>query len=217
MYTVLEILDPRNYPSIWITPIVLQLNYLLMQTLFQQYSSTYSSLPAHKKTEAIARLNSMLVGASTSIAWFYIYAPEDIVLIGRLFIGYLIYDMAYVTTSSMAIHHIVTAVICYYTKYISSPNVLRNMLSIMGALESSAITISLCWLMNTAKYPQNRVNTVVKAGSFLYWTTMRLGVFPYLLYICDSYAVKIAFSPILFLNIYWFKVILEYIFRPTTI
>jgi len=217
MYTVLEILDPRNYPSIWITPIVLQLNYLLMQTFFQQYSSTYSSLPAHKKTEVIARLNSILVGASTSIAWFYIYAPEDIVLIGRLFIGYLIYDMAYVTTSSMVIHHVTGIAICYSGKYFSSLSVLRNVLSIMGALESSAIVISLCWLMNTAKYPQNRVNTVVKAGSFLYWTTMRLGVFPYLLYISDSYAVKIAFLPILFLNIYWFKVILEYIFRPTSI
>jgi hypothetical protein len=194
------------FDSLIVTPIALQLNYYLMQYVLS-WSRIFSQLSEEKREETLARLNGILVNSTIIIAWFFVNTPEDMIYMSRLFAGYLIYDIPYAKDFSMVFHHLFSIALHFYTKEMSGPDEIRQLCNIAASLESSALFISLSWLSSVA----NHRNVYLRTFTFVFWTIMRLGVFPYIVYGGDSQVFKIIFTPLAALNVYWFTMLVKHV------
>jgi hypothetical protein len=189
--------------AICLTPLLLQLNYYTMTYIFS-FLRNFNILDDSKKKEIISRVNSITMNSIISLSYFVVTSHEDIMIVYNIFAGFLIFDIFYCTTHDMVAHHIFSMLYCLYAKYMVEPEHLNLLFTGMVVLESSAIFLSVSWITKAMDYPLNCAHKSLILFSYVYWSTMRVVIFPYIFYIFDSYYGKIISSPFLILNFYWF-------------
>lgn len=204
--------------TISLTPLLLQLNYYIM-THILSFSQNFNLIDHSKKKEIISRVNSISMNSIISLSYFFVRSHEDIMIVYNIFAGFLIFDIFYCTTYDMVAHHIFSMLYCLYAKYMVEPENLNLLFTGMVVLESSAIFLSVSWITKAMDYPLNCAHKSLILFSYIYWSTMRVVIFPYIFYIFDSYYGKIISSPFLILNFYWFvilsRIIVSKIIKPS--
>lgn len=132
-----------------------------------------------------------------------------------IFTGHMIYDLLYVDTLAMKIHHIlcISFVILYNTyfkhtvefTYTDLYYVYRNLV----LLESTSPLLNLAWLLHHFQYPNKTFNMGIKVAAALYWTVARMIIFPYILYSGGTIYPRMFAYPFIPLNIIWFNALLK--------
>ena len=196
-------IDPLLY-----FPIGMFINYQCMSYIFPLYSF-FTALEERKKTEFISRINSTLFQLFMCGSYFYIKTDEDIITLYRIGTGYLIFDLVFVQTITMHIHHIVCILIYIFGLPASTATDRLFMYRTIVTLEASPIVITLCWMLETFQYPKNALHKAVQIFSFLYWSSLRMIAFPYLFFTEGSTTMQLFVSPLLVLNTYWFYLLVK--------
>jgi hypothetical protein len=123
-------------------------------------------------------------------------------------ISEMVFMSLYSDSLVMYIHHIASLYFVYiHTQY--PDEVIIRVATYIWMLESTAPLLSVCWILHLFKYPDTLVHKAIKMFAFLYWSVIRVGVFPYILYTSESAQVSLYGSSIVAMNVYWFTLLLK--------
>ena len=172
--------------------------------------NAFNELNRKKKYELVNRITGSMFQLYLCYKGFYI-ADTFHTFIYEV-AGYMISDMVFMSLYSdslvMYIHHIASLYFAYiHTQY--SDEVIIRVATYIWMLESTAPLLSVCWILHIFKYPDTLVHKAIKMFAFLYWSAIRVGVFPYMLYTSESTEVSLYGSSIVVLNVYWFTLFLK--------
>ena len=132
-----------------------------------------------------------------------------------IFVGHMIYDLLYVETVEMKIHHIICISIPLiydlYLKYLFEPTYADTHFVFTGLviLESTSPLVNCVWFLQNARYPNTLLHMSIKLAAALYWTIMRIIILPYVIYTSGSFYSRMFLYPFVPLNIFWFHLILK--------
>jgi len=165
--------------------------------------------------EAITRLNGMALQVYICASFLFKHDVSNMVRIAYIFIGHMIYDLVYVDTLAMKIHHIlcISLLVLYHTylkytlefTYADAYYVYRNLV----LLESTSPLLNCAWLLHHFQYPNKAFNMYIKAAAALYWTVARMIVFPYIVYSGGNFYPRLFAYPFIPLNIIWFHALMK--------
>lgn len=204
------------YTTLVVTPVILQALFYILRCLFDWRIPQFRELDDATKIGTISRINGILVISCLTSSCLFITSPEEILQVNQMFAGYLLYDLRYAGTASMTIHHLACLVVCYFAN-LSQPFELYEFYRIMVCLESSVIPLSVTWLFHTFHYPMNLCHRMTRLFAYVSWSTLRMGIFPYLMYYSQSLTVQYTLSPVIILNTYWFYLLTKMIFSKKSI
>jgi hypothetical protein len=183
--------------------------------MFQMNHWVLDRILPKPSAEAITRLNGMALQLYICSSFLFKHDVSNMIRIAYIFIGHMIYDLLYVDTLAMKIHHILCILlfILHYTylnyavelTYTDAYYVYRNLV----LLESTSPLLNCAWLLHHFQYPNKSFNICVKAAAALYWTVARMIIFPYLVYSDGSFYTRLFAYPFIPLNIIWFHTILK--------
>lgn len=187
-----------------ITPCIFQLNHWVLDRL----------LP-NRNIEAITRLNGLALQVCICASFFVHKDLNDILRIFYIFVGHMIYDLFYVDTPAMKAHHLlcISIPIIYHTylKYIFETTYTDVYYVYKGLvlLESTSPLLNCVWLFHHFQYPNTILHACIKAAAALYWTVMRMIVFPYMVFTDGTFYSHIFMYPFIPLNLIWFYALLK--------
>jgi hypothetical protein len=194
------------------TSSVLQLNYYALYYSFNWIFPEYNSLDESKKSELVARVNSMCMAIYFSASYFFVTTPAHIIDIYTIYAGYILYDFRYSGTLSMILHHIASLMACYYIKFYADYSELYKYHTILISMEISLVLLSVCWILRIFKYPMNTIHKTVIILAYIFWTGARMVVFPYIVYHTPTPNIRIKMIPFILLNTYWFVLLTRIVF-----
>lgn len=189
------------------TSSVLQLNYYALYYSFLWAFPAYKALDESKKSELVARVNSMFLAIYFAVSYFFVRTPAQIIDIYTIFAGYIVYDFRYAGTMSMILHHVASLIGCYYIKYYAIESELYKYHTILISMEISVFLLSVCWILRTFQYPMNTIHTAVNILAYVFWIGARMVVFPYIVYHTPTPTIRNAMIPFILLNTYWFVIL----------
>jgi hypothetical protein len=172
--------------------------------------NAFNELNRKKKYELVNRITGSMFQLYLCYKGFYI-ADTFHTFIYEV-AGYMISEMVFMSLYSdslvMYIHHIASLYFAYiHTQY--SDEVIIRVATYIWILESTAPLLSVCWILHIFNYPNTLVHKAIKMFAFLYWSVIRVGIFPYMLYTSESTEVSLYGSSIVVLNVYWFTLFLK--------
>jgi len=172
--------------------------------------NAFNAVNRKKKYELVNRITGSMFQLYVCYRGFYI-ADTFHTFIYEV-AGYMISEMVFMSMYSdslvMYIHHIASLYFVYiHTQY--PDEVVIRVTTYIWMLESTAPLLSVCWILHLFKYPDTLVHKAIKMFAFLYWSVIRVGVFPYILYTSESAQVSLYGSSIVAMNVYWFTLLLK--------
>lgn len=172
--------------------------------------NAFNELNRKKKYELVNRITGSMFQLYLCYKGFYI-ADTFHTFIYEV-AGYMISEVVFMSLYSdslvMYIHHIASLYFAYiHTQY--SDEVSIRVATYIWMLESTSPLLSVCWILYIFKYPDTLVHKAIKMFAFLYWSAIRVGMFPYMLYTSESTEVSLYGSSIVVLNVYWFTLFLK--------
>jgi hypothetical protein len=172
--------------------------------------NAFNALNRKKKYELVNRITGSMFQLYVCYRGFYI--ADTLHTFIYEVAGYMISEMVFMSLYSdslvMYIHHIASLYFVYiHTQY--PDEVIIRVATYIWMLESTAPLLSVCWILHLFKYPDTLVHKAIKMFAFLYWSVIRVGVFPYILYTSESAQVSLYGSSIVAMNVYWFTLLLK--------
>lgn len=188
---------------------LLTLNTAAAAGIASQFNA-FNALNKKKKFELVNRITGSMFQLYVCYRGFYM--AENVHTFIYEVAGYMISEMVFMSLYSdslvMYIHHIASLYFVYiHTQY--PDEVVIRVATYIWMLESTAPLLSVCWMLHLFNYPTTLVHKAVKALAFLYWSAIRVGVFPYMLYTSESTQVSLYGSSIVAMNMYWFTLLLK--------
>ena len=192
---------------VFIIPVLLTLNALLMYWLFSE-NPDYIAMTEHKKHEFIARINGVLFSLYQLSMWFFVVTPKDSLAMMEQVLAYMVYDAGHLTLYAKSpdffIHHAI--IWLGYIFGAHSDTHVKLVFEAMCILESTNPSFSLSWLMEALKYPYDNLHMGILAFTFGFWTLMRMVYYPYWIWTngmgsTPSIVVNVGYMA---LNVYWF-------------
>ena len=188
---------------------LLTLNTAAAAGIASQFSA-FNALNKKKKFELVNRITGSMFQLYVCYRGFYM--AENVHTFIYEVAGYMISEMVFMSLYSdsllMYIHHIASLYFAYiHTQY--PDEVVIRVATYIWMLESTAPLLSVCWILHLFNYPTTLVHKAIKMFAFLYWSAIRVGVFPYMLYTSESTQVSLYGSSIVAMNMYWFTLLLK--------
>ena len=188
---------------------LLTLNTAAAAGIASQFSA-FNALNKKKKFELVNRITGSMFQLYVCYRGFYM--AENVHTFIYEVAGYMISEMVFMSLYSdslvMYIHHIASLYFVYiHTQY--PDEVVIRVATYIWMLESTAPLLSVCWMLHLFNYPTTLVHKAIKMFAFLYWSAIRVGVFPYMLYTSESTQVSLYGSSIVAMNMYWFTLLLK--------
>ena len=195
--------------SLLLVPCILTVNTVAAAGLVSQFNA-YNALNSKKKYELLSRITGCMFQLYVCYRGFYINQDAHTFL--HEVAGYMIYEMVHMLFYSdslpMYFHHVVYLYF-YATRFSYSHEIVIHFATYIWMLESTAPLLSVCWTLHLFNYPDTPVHKGLKLLGFLYWSVIRIGVFPYILYTTEPANVYLGGSVIVALNLYWFTLLLK--------
>lgn len=192
---------------VFIIPVLLTLNALLMYWLFSE-NPDYIAMAEHKKHEFVARINGVLFSLYQLCMWFFVGTPKDSLAMMEQVLAYMVYDAGHLTLYAKSpdffIHHVIIWLGYLFSEH--SDTHVKIVFDAMCILESTNPSFSLSWLMEALKYPYDNLHMGILAFTFGFWTLMRMVYYPYWIWTngmgsTPSIVVNVGYMA---LNVYWF-------------
>ena len=188
---------------------LLTLNTAAAAGIASQFSA-FNALNKKKKFELVNRITGSMF--QLYVCYRGVYMAENVHTFIYEVAGYMISEMVFMSLYSdslvMYIHHIASLYFVYiHTQY--PDEVVIRVATYIWMLESTAPLLSVCWMLHLFNYPTTLVHKAIKMFAFLYWSAIRVGVFPYMLYTSESTQVSLYGSSIVAMNMYWFTLLLK--------
>ena len=203
---------------VFIIPVLLTLNALLMYLLFSE-NPDYIAMAEHKKHEFVARINGVLFSGYMLCMWFFVGSPKDSLAMLEQVLAYMVYDAGhmafYAKTPDFFLHHVII-----WLGYLFGAHTDANVkmcFDAMCILESTNPSFSLGWLLEALKYPYDNLHMGILAFIFGFWTLVRMVYFPYWSYTNSTgLAMNLVTGGYTVLNIYWFYLLCKKAQRTIT-
>ena len=191
---------------VFIIPVLLTLNALLMYWLFKE-NPDYAAMAEHKKHEFVARINGVLFSVYQLCMWFFVGSRQDTLPMIEQVLAYMVYDAGhmafYAKSPDFFLHHALIWIGWMFTSH-TDGNV-KMCFDAMCILESTNPSFSLGWLLEALKYPYDNLHMGILAFIFGFWTLIRMVYFPYWSYTNSTgLAMNLVTGGYTVLNIYWF-------------
>lgn len=204
---------------VFIIPVLLTLNALLMYWLFKE-NPDYIAMAEHKKHEFIARINGVLFSLYQLCMWLFVGTPKDSLAMLEQVLAYMVYDAGHLTLYAKSpdffIHHVIIWLGYLFSEH--SDTHVKTVFDAMCILESTNPSFSLSWLMEALKYPYDNLHMGILAFTFGFWTLVRMVCYPYWIYnnalgSTPSIVVNVGYMA---LNVYWFWLLCKKAHRTVT-
>jgi len=203
---------------VFIIPVLLTLNALLMYLLFKE-NPDYIAMAEHKKHEFVARINGVLFSGYMLCMWFFVGSTKDSLSMIEQVLAYMVYDAGHMTfyakSPDFFLHHVI--IWLGYLFGAHSDENLKLCFDAMCILESTNPSFSLGWLLEALKYPYDTLHMGILAFIFGFWTLVRMAYFPYWSYTNSTgLAMNLVTGGYTVLNIYWFYLLCKKAQRTIT-
>ena len=200
--------------AIVIVPVVLALNTAVASQIVSRFD--FTGLPYKTKCELLNRISSIMFQLYLCYNGIYL-TPERAEWVAGSMVGYMIYETIHMTfycrSIDMYIHHAVFPLayilsISYMDKEERLAHLTR-ITTIAWMLESTAPFLTVSWCLHTFKYPNNTFHKIFKVLTGVYWSFIRIGVFPYYIYLVNDVRYYSISIPLYALQLYWFRLIVK--------
>jgi hypothetical protein len=193
-----------------IVPCVLTLNAITVSYLIS-HRKEYHTLAQEKQYELVNRITGSMFQLYLCYSGFYLNLETSESFL-RSFAGYILYDtghmIMYTDSLPMYMHHFVV-LFFFVTRFLFSAESRSEFANYIWILESTAPCLSVCWILHVFKYPTTHCYRALTLLVFIYWAVIRVGVFPYMLYMNDSVVIRLGGSMFVALNLYWCRLLLK--------
>lgn len=139
-----------------------------------------------------------------------------------LVIAYFVHDLGhtliYEADIANHVHHIISLAIAYLMNFVMSPEQADITTTTIAVLESTSPAVNLSWLLKKAGYNDRPWFKYVAGGMVVLFGVMRVGVFPWIVATKMDTSMKMLFTPIVGMNVFWFWKIVRLVqkaLRPT--
>lgn len=201
--------------AVLIVPLLLTLNTAVASHILPRFTAV-QALKRETYYELLNRSSSILFQLYLCYNGFYL-TPERVEWMAGSMAGYMLYEtihMAFYSRSiDMYIHHTVYPLAYVISLYGSDKETrlldFTRIVTLSCLLESTSPFLTVSWCLHTFKYPVNETHKFFRLVAGIYWSFVRIGVFPYYIFLINDMRYYAICIPFFGLQLYWFRLILK--------
>lgn len=174
--------------------------------IFDQTAPFFQSFDWQTKHEWINRITASLV--TSLIAGIALFQGRTSHWGMALTVAYFLHDLGHTLLYDSDIanyaHHIISLAIAYLMNFVMTPEQADLTTTTIAVLESTSPAVNLSWLLKKAGYSDRPWFKYVAGGMVALFGVMRVLVFPWIVATKMDTPMKMLFTPIVGMNVFWF-------------